>query len=120
MVSGHLFPMTPEEVAHWGQWLSGRPKLILDMALLYPVNALLRIKASRHYCQPYSYFEDGTITVSVTCNFQCVAFDRTVFGLKPEDLEPAELPAHGTPVGCPTHGVRRFNSLAVFGLVDDE
>jgi hypothetical protein len=39
-----------------------------------------------------SYFEDGTVKVSITGEYNKLVFDREVFGIKPEDLEECELP----------------------------
>lgn len=104
-----LYPMTDAELAEWGQWLKDRPETIRDLALRFPPNGLFRIKASKHYCVINSFMEDGTVTVRVTCAFQMLAFDRVVFGLKPDELEPAPLPEKGVRIGCTQHGIGTFD-----------
>lgn len=46
-----------------------------------------------------SIFEDGTISVSVSANYNFVLHERNVFGIDPNDLEPCEIPPPDELVG---------------------
>jgi hypothetical protein len=40
----------------------------------------------------YSFNENGTVTVKIGADFNHVLFERQVFGVAPEDIEPCEIP----------------------------
>ena len=84
---------TDEQRAVWAEWLASRPQVIQDMAAKFPPDELYRLGSSGHRVTLYSYSEDGTMTVNVTGDFNFVAFDRRVFGITPDDLEPCDLPS---------------------------
>lgn len=83
----------------WHSWLAARPVIVQQLAAQLPPNRLYRLKTSGHRVTLYSYGEDGTVTVAVTGDYNAVAFDRRVFGIKPEDLEECDLPEPGEPLG---------------------
>ena len=86
---------TDDQREAWAEWDASRPPVIQDMIARFPYDELYRLKSSGHRVTLYSYSEDGTMTVNVTGEFNFVAFDRRVFGIKPDDLEPCELPLPG-------------------------
>ena len=79
------------------EWLATRPPVIQELAKLVPPGRLYRLKnakgelGSRVYVHAYN--ENGTLTVTVSGEYNLVVFDRDVFGIKPEDLEECDLPS---------------------------
>lgn len=74
------------------KWLSDRPRIIKELAKKIPPGRLYLLKTSNHRVFPYSYNEDGTLTVVVSGEYNSVCFERNVFGIKPDDLEECDLP----------------------------
>lgn len=58
------------------------------------------MKSTGHRVVPYSYCEDGTVTVSVLGTFNKTMFERNVFGVSPEDLEECDLPGPEEELGA--------------------
>lgn len=81
-------------------WLSTRPEIITELVVKIPPGRLYLLKTSNHRVFPYSYSEDGTLTVVVSGEYNAVAFERRVFGIKPEDLEECDLPVAGETLGA--------------------
>jgi hypothetical protein len=85
------------------EWLSTKPRAIKDMAAKLPPDRLYKLKDGGHRVTLYSYDEnkDGSVsmTVLVTGEFNCVTFDRKVFGINPEDLEECDLPKEDEKLG---------------------
>ncbi len=90
---------TEEQEAGWAEWVSTRPSVIQEMCALLQPNRLYLLKQSGHRVTILSYSEDRTVTVAVTGEYNAIAFDRQVFGIKPEDLEECDLPAPDERVG---------------------
>ena len=93
---------TDEMLEEWEEWLKSRPPQIAEVARCYPPWELFRM-GSGHRCTVHSYgeLEDGTVslTVSVTGEYNFVAFDRNVFGIDPDELAPCSLPATNEVLG---------------------
>ncbi len=87
--------LTDEQRAAWAEWTASRPPVIQDLIARFPHDELYRLKSSGHRVTIYSYSENGTMTVDVSGEFNFVAFERRVFGIMPDDLEPCDLPAPG-------------------------
>ena len=106
---------TPEQLAEWQAWLSGRPQVILDLAARFPPWKLFLLKDSgcRVWCK--SYNEDGTITVAISGEFNAVAFERDVFGVEPNDLTECDLPVPGEKLGVASKEI-----AALTGRDEDE
>ena len=83
---------TDEQRTAWAEWRATRPTVIQEMMDRFPYDELYRLKSSGHRVTLYSYSENGTLTVNVTGDFNFVTFDRRVFGIEPDDLEPCDLP----------------------------
>ena len=83
---------TPEQEENWREWVSSRPDSVRKNAERLPPWELFLMKSTGQRVTVYSYSEDGTVTVNVTGEFNAVMFDRQVFGIDPNDLEPCELP----------------------------
>jgi len=81
----------------WENWVKSRPDCVRKIAEnLYPWK-LYRLKTSGHRVTVYSIDEPKddskpTLKVNVSGQFNTVLFERTVFGIKPEDLEECDLP----------------------------
>lgn len=90
---------TEDEQRAWDTWVASRPAVIQDLARRFPVNRLFRLVSSGQRCYPYSYSENGTLTVIVDGRFNRVLFGRRVFGIPPEEMVECELPAHDEDVG---------------------
>lgn len=82
------------------QWLAERPesvrKMVADHNLRFDV--LYRRKSNDKRVILHALNEDGTVTVSVLCEYNPETmlpggiFDRNVFGVDPADLEECDLP----------------------------
>ena len=81
------------------EWLDGRPDIIREVATKCPPGRLYLLKISNHRVFPYSYSEDGTITVVVSGEYNAVLFERKVFGIHPNDLVECDLPKKGEALG---------------------
>jgi len=94
-----LFEPTKAQLAHWRKWVKSRPPAVRAVAERFDPWSLYRLKSSGHRVTIYSFSGDGTLTVNVTGQFNAVMFDRQVFGIAPDDLEPCEPPAPDEAVG---------------------
>lgn len=92
-------------------WLKTRPAVIQDLGRRFPPNRLYRMTDGRLRCYPFSYCEDGTLTVVVDGQFNRVLFSRRVFGVRPDSLVECELPAAGEDLG---------DTAAEAGYTEDE
>jgi len=95
-----LYEYDEEQAQGLEEWLEDRPDIIKEMAAKFPGNRLYRLKNSGDRVTIYSYHEDGTLSVSVTGEYNFIMFDRNVFGIKQDDLEECDLPAEDELVGC--------------------
>jgi hypothetical protein len=85
--------------AAWGEWVSTRPPAIQAMCAQWPPDRLYRMTDTGHCCTLLSYSEDGTVTVSVSGEYNATMFDREVFGVDPHKLEECDLPGADEPLG---------------------
>jgi hypothetical protein len=87
----------------WKRWVRGRPPNVRAVAERFDPWSLYRMKSTgqRVTVESFSAHEDGrvTLTVLVSGEFNLVAFERQVFGIDPNDLEPCELLSANDPVG---------------------
>ncbi len=74
-------------------WKATRPQVIQEMLDHWPPDRLYRMTSTSQRCTIYSYCEDGTVTVSVTGEYNLVTFARNVFGIDPQNLTECDLPA---------------------------
>lgn len=88
--------LTTMNARAWNEWLESRPPAIRDLACRFPPNKLYRLKSSGHRVTIASYeeHEDGTVgfRVNVGGDYNCVAFERSVFGIPADGLEECALP----------------------------
>jgi hypothetical protein len=91
---------TAGEVKSWRRWVKGRPPKVRAMAERFEPWSLYQLKTTNHRVTVASFSEDGTMTVDITAEFNLLDFERQVFGIKPEDLEPCDLPAPDEALGA--------------------
>lgn len=81
------------------RWVKSRPPNVRAVAERFEPWSLYRLKTTGHRVTVHSFGEekDGsvTLTVNVTADFNFVMFERQVFGIQPDDLEPCDLPQPG-------------------------
>ncbi len=94
-----VFELTAEQQQEADEWLKSRPPVIQELYAKCPADRLYLLKTSGHRVTIFSYSEGGTLTVTVSGDFNQVMFERNVFGIKPEDLEECDLPGPGEEVG---------------------
>jgi len=90
---------TQAQVEEWKAWVAERPEVVREIAERLEPWSLYRLKTTDQRVTLYSISEDGTVTVDVTGQFNRLLFERRVFGIDPDDLEPCELPTPGEPLG---------------------
>lgn len=95
---------TPEEEAEWKRWVSERPPAIRNVAELFDPWSLYRMKdtGSRVTVESFSEAKDGSVTVTVAIggDYNIVFFEREVFGVNPDNLEPCEPPPQNKATGA--------------------
>lgn len=95
---------TDEERAQWEAWVDGLPPVVRELARKFTPWSLWLMKSSGHRVVPYSFDEhaDGsyTLRVDVLAIFNSITFERRVFGIPAEDLEPCELPGPEEELGA--------------------
>ncbi len=95
---------TKKQITGWRHWVASRPPCIRVVAERFDPWSLYRMRSTGQRVTVQSFSEDGTITVAVTGQFNAVLFDRDVFGVDPDDLEPCELPDADEVLGCALSG----------------
>jgi len=73
-------------------WLGSRPKIVQEVAKLLPPDRLYLMKSTGNRVYLHAYAEDGTVSVVVSQEYNCVFFSRIVTGVSPDDLEECDLP----------------------------
>lgn len=84
----------------YAQWVAARPEVIRKMIADHNLqfDTLYRRKSNDKRVILHSFNEDGTVTVSVICEYNPETmlpggiFNRHVFGVDPADLEECDLP----------------------------
>lgn len=90
---------TQEQEEAWKDWLASLPDCVRVVAECFDPWSLYRMKSTGQRVAIASFFEDATLSVNVTGEFNIVVFDRAVFGIKPDDLEPCDLPEKDEQIG---------------------
>lgn len=98
-----IFEPTDEQKTAWAEFVASRPDNVKAVAERFFPWILYRLKSSGHRVTLCSFgeHEDGTVTltVNVTGEFNAVMFERSVFGISPDDLEECELPTEDESTG---------------------
>lgn len=85
-----LFDPRPDQLAAWSAWVASRPKIVREMAERINPWTLYRLKTTDQRVTLVSFAEDRTVRVRVTSEHNGPwVVDREVFGINPDDLEPA-------------------------------
>lgn len=98
-MSRHILEEPPPDVqAEYIKWCETRPPAVCAVAKRLPPWKLYRMKSTGQRCSIYSFSEpigDGPVTlqVDVTGEFNLIMFDRRVFGVSADDLEPCAPPS---------------------------
>lgn len=98
-----LVDVSPEQEAAWRAWVAERPTKVRTIAERFDPWSLYMMKSTGQRVTVYSFGEEDngrvTLTVNVTGQFNAVMFDRSVFGIDPDDLEPCDPPSASEVVG---------------------
>ncbi len=97
-----IYEPTEDMQATWQEFLASRPDSVRLVAQRFTPWTLYKLKGGhRVIVRSFDEHVDGTVTltVNVTGDFNLVAFDRSVFGVDPNELEECELPAEGEILG---------------------
>lgn len=99
-----LHEPTPDEESAWKEWVSKRPENVRRVAEHLEPWTLYRMKSTGHRVTLISFdeHENGGVTlrVRVGAEHNYLTFERQVFGISPDDLEPCELPGKDEPLGA--------------------
>jgi hypothetical protein len=87
------------DLAAFDQWVESRPPKIQALCKRLPPDRLYLMRSTGQRVTLAAYNEDGTVRVDVTGHFNFLAFDRTVFGISPDDLEECDFPPSDQPIG---------------------
>lgn len=93
------FEPSVEQQGAWAEWVASRPLVVRDIAERFDPWSLYRMSPRGERVTLHSISENGTVCVTVSGEFNQVLFERNVFGVDPNDLEPCELPPPDEPVG---------------------
>lgn len=95
---------TAKQLAGYRKWVKSRPPNVRAVAERFEPWSLYRFKDTDQRVTIVSFGEeqDGsvTLTVMVSAEFNFTMFERQVFGVNPDNLEPCELPAENEPTGA--------------------
>ena len=96
---------TPEQEQLWRVWLAEQPTYVATIGERFDPWSLYLLKSSNHRVTVCGFNSNSethevTVQVNVTGEFNVVAFDRTVFGVDPDDLGPCALPKPGERLGA--------------------
>jgi hypothetical protein len=98
-----LYEPTDEERVAWELWVAERPDAVRVVAERFSPWQLYRLKTSGHRVTLVAFDEettgDITLRVFISGDHNFLAFERSVFGIKPDDLEPCDPPEPGERVG---------------------
>jgi hypothetical protein len=96
-------PPQGERLKAWEEWLASRPDAVRAVLERIKPWKLYRLKTTGHRvvvsCVDEEVGGGISLKVIVSGQFNVVAFERTVFGIDPDDLEECDLPAPGEPLG---------------------
>lgn len=84
---------TVEQEQGYLEWVASRPDVVRVIAERFDPWTLYRMKSTGSRVTLASFNEDGTVRVDVSADFNFTLFERSVFGVDPDDLEPCELPS---------------------------
>jgi hypothetical protein len=89
-----------KQKAQWRKWVAERPRKVRKVAERFDPWSLYRMKSTGQRVTIRGFYEDGTLSVTVSGRFNLTLFERYVFGIDPADLEPCDLPGPTEAVGA--------------------
>jgi hypothetical protein len=95
-----IYDPTPQQETKWQEWVSSCPDVVRTVAERFDPWTLYLLKSTGQRVTVCSFWEDGTVSVIVSGDYNLVTFEREVFGIDPNDLEPCEIPSLDEPVGA--------------------
>ena len=95
-----LYEMDEATQREWDVWVSERPPEVQILAKRFLPHRLYRIKSTGQRVSIRGYNENGTLSVHVSSEHNLVFFGRDVFGIRPDDLEEADLQGPNERVGA--------------------
>lgn len=90
---------TLEDEEEYRQWVAERPEVVRKIAERFTPWTLYHLKSTGQRVMPEGFGENGTMSVIVSGRFNLIDFERSVFGIDPDDLTECELPDDDEPVG---------------------
>lgn len=116
---------TTEQEYGWREWVASRPANVKAVAERFDPWSLYRMKDTGQRVTIASFGEEDsgtvTLTVNVSADFNFTLFERQVFGVNPDALEPCDLPSPDEPRGTMLSGEQveeNIDALRVFGRPD--
>lgn len=91
---------TAEQVSLWDNWVASRPAIVREIAERFDPWSLYLLRTTGQRVTIAAISEDGTVRVNVLAEFNATLFERSVFGIDPDDLEPCNLPSPDEAVGA--------------------
>lgn len=95
-----IFEPTDEQVAGYAAWVETRPSPVLEIARRLDPWTLYKMEPNGERVTLEAISEDGTVRVRVSAKHNMLVFERSVFGVNPDNLSPCELPTDDEPVGA--------------------
>ncbi len=87
-----IFEPTKQQEKAYRKWIAQRPEIVRVVAARFTPWELYRLKTTGQRVTVRSFGEGHddsvTLTVNVSAEFNCTLFERDVFGINPDDLEP--------------------------------
>lgn len=87
-----IFEPTAEQEAEWKKWVESRPKIVRKVAERFDPWSLYRMGKTGQRVTIAAFSEDGTVRVNVSGEHNFTLFERSVFGVNPDDLTPCDPP----------------------------
>jgi hypothetical protein len=109
---------TADQISAWEAWRAERPQVIRDAIAKHGLDpwTLYRLTSTNQRVYLVSLFEDGTVKVGVSGEFNLLTHERDVFGIDPAELEECDLPRHDEPLGSLELPVEELQRLMIEGM----
>ena len=95
-IMARIMEPTKKQERRYAKWVASRPPHVRAVAERFDPWSLYRLKTSDHRVTVVSFGEELddsiTLTVHISAEFNFLMFERQVFGIKPDDLEPCDIP----------------------------
>ncbi len=118
---------TDDQRQGWDAWLAERPEAVRLVAARFDPWTLYRLKpfGQRVTVQAFDEGVDGIVTlrVAVSGEFNFVTYERSVFGINPDDLEECDLPSDDERLGTmdwPVEIVKEMRARFPDGKMPDD